>query len=127
MPLPIRTRRSKLRRMRWLLVLVLGSVVAGCGDSEASAADAARRRQEQRRELTRRSELAAQQPPKVTRHRLENGELLVLDVPVVLQYGGLDAAKCFLWRDYEFKTASLQCPSDAEGPVPTGPGPERER
>lgn len=37
--------------------------------------------------------------------KLDSGEMVVVDLP--------DYQRCYVWRDIEFKTASLQCPSDA--------------
>lgn len=57
---------------------------------------------------------AADQAPKRSVYRFESGELVVLDVPTTIG-GYADSQKCFLWRDQEFKAASLQCPNDSPG------------
>lgn len=106
--------------MRWLILCLF---LIGCDSSPPKQAANGRA---QRAERIKKAELAAQQPPKVTRHRLESGELLVLDVPVVLSQGVLDATRCYVWRDAEFKTASLQCPADGAPPMPDQVGPEND-
>ena len=62
----------------------------------------------------------AQQPPAQTSHQLRSGELIVLDVPVLLGYGLADVQKCFLFRDAEYKTSSLSCPVEGGGALPAG-------
>lgn len=96
------------------LIVALCGVLAACSGTEASPDPKPKL---SRTERMKRAELASQQPPKVTRHRLENGELLVLDVPVVAAPGYLEGTKCFIWRDTEFRTSSITCPSEPEAPV----------
>lgn len=96
------------------LTLILALVLAGCSDAPA---DVPRRTMNERRND---AIAISKQPPQQTSHQLRNGELIVLDVPVVVAPGFSDVQKCFLWRDSEFKTASLQCPSEATGPALAG-------
>ena len=99
-----------------LIVLVL----QGCSDAPA---DVPRRSKEERRQDAIR---LAQQPPSQTSHRLRSGELIVLDVPVVVAPGVADVQKCFVFRDAEYQSSSISCPSDATGVVsPGGPEPEK--
>jgi hypothetical protein len=61
---------------------------------------------------------ATPQPPKKrldvaeTTHNMARGELVVIEVPVAGVKRITEHQTCFLWRDSEFKTASLQCPND---------------
>lgn len=65
----------------------------------------------------------ADQPPKRSVYRFESGELTVLDIATTVG-GYADSQRCFLWRDAEFRTASLQCPNDSPGDLGHTP-PER--
>jgi hypothetical protein len=47
-----------------------------------------------------------------TTHNIERGELVVMEVPITGSKRITEHQTCFLWRDSEFKTASLQCPND---------------
>ena len=49
--------------------------------------------------------------PDTRTHTLPAGQLLVMEVPVSDYPGGLDSQRCFVWRDTEFKTAAVSCPS----------------
>lgn len=42
----------------------------------------------------------------------DSGELMVIDVPVASTPRRIETQTCFIWRDREFKVASLQCPAD---------------
>jgi hypothetical protein len=59
--------------------------------------------------------------------RFDSGELLVIDVPVHATSKYVETQKCYLWRDAEFRTASLQCPNDASQVNLAGPPPEADR
>lgn len=52
--------------------------------------------------------------PAPTRHPLEGGELHVINIPVSTSGKHTEHQTCFIWRDQEFKTASLQCPNDRQ-------------
>jgi hypothetical protein len=94
-----------------LLVLV---ALAGCGQSEAPSPKATREAREAR---VKKAQEAAAQPPRVQRHAVAGGELLVLEVPVALPYGLVDMQHCFIWRDAEFRSASMTCPNADAAPV----------
>jgi hypothetical protein len=43
------------------------------------------------------------------------GQLLVLDIPEASIFGSsIDIKRCYVWRDSEFKTAAMSCPSEPE-------------
>lgn len=44
--------------------------------------------------------------------KLAQGEVIVVNVPVKKVGSATEWQVCFIWRDKEFKTASLQCPND---------------
>jgi hypothetical protein len=59
--------------------------------------------------------------PPTRRYRYDSGEMLVWDVPFDDGTGILEANRCILWRDAEFKTSSLSCVSQLDYPeVPDG-------
>ncbi len=45
-------------------------------------------------------------------HNMAHGQLVVIEVPIAGVKRITEHQTCFLWRDSEFKTASLQCPND---------------
>jgi hypothetical protein len=94
-----------------LLPLLL--LLCSCsGQPEHSAS-----REQKMAERRAKAERLAKQPPKQITYRFDNGELVVIDIATVGDGGLQDSQKCFLWRDAEFKTASLQCPSDTAGVI----------
>lgn len=96
--------------MRWMLVLLL----VGCsGEVHQDDARATKRAAQQQA-----ARALADQPPKVKVYRLDAGELTVIDTATVSEGGFPDSQKCFLWRDSEYRTASLQCPAAASGDLP---------
>lgn len=50
--------------------------------------------------------------------RFGDHEIRQLDLPVSDGYGGTEYQRCFVWRDAEFKTATLSCPSEQDGALP---------
>jgi hypothetical protein len=95
-----------------LLPLLL--LLCSCsGQPEHSAS-----REQKMAERRAKAERLAKQPPKRIAYRFDNGELVVIDIATVGDGGLQDSQKCFLWRDAEFKAASLQCPSTATGDLP---------
>lgn len=102
------------------LILLCAIVLAACSRSDA-AGDVAAKREAR----ARRAQALADQPPKVTRYRMEGGELVVIDIATVAPGGFADSQKCFLWRDSEHHSVSLQCPADTAAAIPPlGPEPD---
>jgi hypothetical protein len=97
--------------MRFAALLLLVAV-AGCSPSDAPKVP-----RETREARIKRAQEAAAQPPRVQRHAVAGGELLVLEVPVALPYGLVDMQHCFVWRDAEFRSASMTCPNADAAPV----------
>lgn len=90
--------------MRLLLVCLL---LAACSNDRPS--DEARAERRAKREAAAAAYVA--QPPVAKEHELAKGALVVLDVPVTDGYGSTERQKCFVWRDSQFKTANITCPS----------------
>lgn len=49
------------------------------------------------------------QTPQPRVYKYADGELRIIEVPVKDFTGDLDHQRCFVWRDTEFKTATLSC------------------
>jgi hypothetical protein len=91
--------------MRWLPLCL---VLAGCSQAEAPAPV--------------RPERVELPGPSVDRHAFEHGELLVLKTPQRIGRNLVDVQTCYVWRDSEYRTASMQCPvGDEGGPVEGAP------
>jgi hypothetical protein len=96
-----------------LLAAFVFIFLTACGETDPSPAA---QRSTRTRERIAKAELASRQPPRVITHRVGNGELVVLEIPVVLSSGFADVQRCFLWRDIELKTSSLHCPAESDAP-----------
>lgn len=88
-----------------VLIVLLAALLLGCNQKIApSKHDVAQIRQEDA------AALAA--PPAVRQYPVGTHQLLVVKVPVMSNYI-LSYQTCFVWRDSEYKSASLQCGNDA--------------
>jgi hypothetical protein len=87
--------------LRFLLLVAL--VLAGCGDTSA---DKPRKTQKERNAD---AEVLLSRTPESRTYRFESNELKVIEVPVKDASGFVDIQRCFVWRDQEFKTATLSC------------------
>lgn len=92
-----------LSRCALLALLAL----AGCGEEPAP--------RPARADRVKAAEEAAAQPPRVQRHAVDGGELVILQVPVRIGRTLTDRQTCYVWRDAEYRTASLQCPAGEDG------------
>lgn len=89
----------------WRLLLPLLLVLYGCSDAPAE---------------TPRRKVGESKAPSQQTYRFEHGELLVIDVPSYSSPKYNEMQRCFVWRDGEYKSASLQCPGDASEATPVG-------
>jgi hypothetical protein len=57
--------------------------------------------------------------PAAREYTVNGHQLIVLSVPID-QFGFIEYQRCFVWRDQEFKSASMQCqqPPELEPPEP---------
>jgi hypothetical protein len=93
---------------RLFLLLALLSLVS-CGD--------------QRRDppRSRRPVVSLDQPAASRVYPVGKNEVVVINFPEAIGRS-TDIRQCFVWRDAEFKTASMQCPSDTAGDIPVTSG-----
>lgn len=59
-----------------------------------------------------------------------DNQVQVIDIPSMVspRLSLVEARRCYVWRDLEFRTSSITCPVDGEvGPAPAGPPPSNER
>jgi hypothetical protein len=103
-------------RLRLTLIMLLAAV-AGCSDAAGDE------RRTARAEQLKRAQERATLPPAVRAQVLERGEFIIIDTPVRSVGAQVERQTCFVWRDFEYKTASMQCPADAVGVLE---GPERD-
>lgn len=105
--------------MRLVLSLTVAALLGGCGDAPAQKPyrTKAQRLQD--------AEIAVSKTPVPRTYRLVNGELQVIEFPVKDAAGWLDIQRCYVWRDAEYRQASLSCGpppeiglSPAESPSP---------
>jgi hypothetical protein len=86
--------------MRWLLLICL--VLAGCEGEQAHPRRSPKERQEA-------AEVKLGKTPVPRVYRYPDGELRVLEVPVKDGSSFVDQQRCFVWRDEQYKTASISC------------------
>lgn len=91
-----------------VLCLLVAVGLAGCGDPAPPTTSA---RAAQRQE---RAEKALSTTPVPRSYRFDGNELKVIEVPVKDGSGFVDSNRCYIWRDQEFKTASISCESRPE-------------
>ena len=63
--------------------------------------------------------------PQPRSYDIKGNQLLVIDVPTSQGMGYVDSQKCFVWRDAEYKTTTMQCPNDSPGDLSGGPTTEQ--
>jgi hypothetical protein len=104
--------------VRLLLAILIPAVLAtaGCDSASDNKATSAKRR-EQRQQAA--AETMAKTPVPRT-YGYTDGELRVLEVPTTSIAGFVEKQRCFVWRDHEFKTATLSCPSTTIDVGPDG-------
>lgn len=93
--------------MRGLCLFVVVAL-AGCGEP-APPMSAAKKASRQEK-----AESALSVNPVPRSYRFDGNELKVIEVPVKDGSGFVDTQRCFVWRDQEFKTASISCESRPE-------------
>lgn len=91
------------------LALALSFILAGCNNS---VTDKPIKTRQQR---TADTEARLNNGPTQRTYKVAGGEFKVLDAPVS-GFGGFTVRtqQCFVWRDAEYRTASLSCPHPPE-------------
>lgn len=93
-----------LLAMPYRFILLASAVVlAGCSDT------AAEKPRKTRQERNAEAEIRLSKTPESRSYRFDGNELKVIEVPVKDFTGHVDIQRCFVWRDQEFKTATLSC------------------
>jgi hypothetical protein len=95
--------------MRRITITLLATIVALSGCDAAPDREVLKAKQVARKE---RAEISLSKVPETRTLSFPAGQLLVMDVPVSDVPGFAYTHRCFLWRDQEFKTASIQCPPE---------------
>jgi cardiolipin synthase len=94
---------SRSTFMKILSMLCCCAMLVACSDETPVA-------KFMRREPTQQAESRAPQAPRQLVYPMPSGQLIVMEVPVADPDGDW-IQHCFIWRDTEFKTASMQCPA----------------
>lgn len=97
--------------MRKIWLLAIPALLAGCADTDRPTADARKARTEQRQA---RAEVTLSKTPVPRTYTIQGNQLQVLDIPVADSSGFVETQRCMVWRDAEFKTATMSCPQQAE-------------
>lgn len=88
---------------RRLVFILCGAFLLGCSDAPAGKP---KRSAQDRRDA---AEAALSQTPTPRSYRFDGNELKIIDVPVKDGAGFIDTQRCFVWRDAEFRSATLSC------------------
>jgi hypothetical protein len=88
--------------------LIFGCFLLGCSDSTPKHTLTRAERNAARIE---KSEKFLKTPPASRTYQMTGGELRVFEIPTKDKAGFLELQHCFVWRDTEFKTSSINCPS----------------
>lgn len=86
--------------------LIAAALLAGCADDDINAA-AARKAHAEKRQAKAEAALSKTPVPRV--YSLQGNQLQVVEVPVADGSGFVDTQRCFIWRDQEFKQATMSC------------------
>lgn len=87
---------------RLTTVALICLLLSACGDAKTQVTSNKAARIEKARQL-----LAHK--PEQTTYTLGTNQLLVIDFPVRVNDDFTDIKRCFVWRDTEFKTATMSC------------------
>lgn len=93
----------------WLIAVA--ALLAGCADDDISTA-AARKAHADKRQA--KADAALSKTPVPRTYQVGPNQLQVLDIPVSDGSGFVETQRCLVWRDAEFKTATMSCPQQAE-------------
>ena len=91
--------------------LIAAALLAGCADDDINTA-AARKAHTEKRQA--KAEAALSKTPVPRTYSIQGNQLQVLDIPVADSSGFVETQRCMVWRDAEFKTATMSCPQQAE-------------
>lgn len=86
--------------------LIAAALLAGCADDDINTA-AARKAHTEKRQA--KAEAALSKTPVPRTYSLQGNQLQVVEVPVADSSGFVDIQRCFIWRDQEFKQATMSC------------------
>lgn len=97
-----------LLAMPYRFILLVAVVLAGCSDTVAE------KPRKTRQERAADAEAQLSKTPESRTYRFDGNELRVVEVPVKDGSGFVDIQRCFVWRDQEFKTATMSCGQQPE-------------
>ena len=84
--------------------LVLTLALIGCTQEQPKANALKRERIEAAKAI-------AEKPPQPRTYMIQGNQLVVVEVASA-DRGFVDMQKCYIWRDQEYKTSSISCPSE---------------
>ena len=108
--------RRRGGRMRTVLVLIACIGLAACYNNKPSAEDLKVARELEQKRVKKEADVALAISKPLSPRMLQAGvhELVVLDVPSSAGMELIEKQRCYVWRDAEFKTATISCPSGAK-------------
>ena len=95
--------------LKYLLIALL---LVGCSDKPKP--DRAARKQER----IEAAKVIVKRTPQPKTYRIDGHQLIMVELPESDDQGYIEAHKCFIWRDAEYKTATMSCPNAQEAYSP---------
>ncbi|MES3041787.1 MAG: hypothetical protein V4730_11650 [Pseudomonadota bacterium] len=92
----------------WKLWLPLALLLVSCADEVPKAVRTTKV------DRVAKAEVQLSKTPVPRTYNIQGNQLQVLDVPVADSSGFVESQRCFVYRDAEFKTATMSCPQQAE-------------
>lgn len=97
--------------MHKIWLIAAAALLSGCADDDINTAAARKAHQDKRQA---KAEAALSKTPVPRTYSMQGNQLQVVEVPVADSSGFVDVNRCYVWRDVEFKTASISCNAQPE-------------
>lgn len=100
-----------MRPSGWVVAAAAAALgVWACSGGDDRQSDASRRL-DKRRAQSAVADAQVKAAPAARTYDVNGHQLVVVDVLSKDSYNLIESQKCFIWRDSEFKTASIACPA----------------
>lgn len=93
------------------LLLTLSVALSACSDEPSKSPQVG---QDKRATRVAKAEERLSVTPVPRTYTIQGNQLVVLEVPTRTSSGFVESQRCFVWRDQEFKTATMSCPQPPE-------------
>ena len=95
---------------RYVKAAIIVALLSGCGDKPPDRTTKKQERIEQSKGILAKT-------PQPRTYNFDGNQLVVVGIPSADDHGFIDVQRCYVWRDAEYKTSTLSCPSAQEVPL----------